>query len=149
MICSQHTPSRVYIGSTNNIHRRLGEHNNGTGSKFTEEAHYAPWCLVVLVTNFPGDASSDDQVQQQINKKCRGDFETTWQRRNKYRAQQNNGVVSPRQVYEIGLQFWRQTIQEQRFANVTWLQCGRVVPNNADDIEEFDEENGSANPQLC
>ncbi len=37
-ILSNYTRSTLYIGVTSNLHARINEHRNGTGSKFT--AHY-------------------------------------------------------------------------------------------------------------
>jgi predicted GIY-YIG superfamily endonuclease len=59
-----------YIGETNNLLRRIGEHNTGAGSNFTRRTYLMPWLLLAFVTGF-----SDEYAEE-----LRRNFETKWQR---------------------------------------------------------------------
>ena len=50
---SQEDPDLMYCGSTNNIRRRLRQHNRviGGGGKYTSNSNAWPWKLAALITN--------------------------------------------------------------------------------------------------
>ena len=56
---------KLYFGTTNNLQRRLSEHNHGK-SRFTKS--YAPWRLVYL----EGYASKSDALVREANLKYFG-----------------------------------------------------------------------------
>ena len=56
----------IYIGSTNDLIRRLSEHNSGFGSNQTAPPSLRPWALLAYVTGFDGD------------KRARLNFENRW-----------------------------------------------------------------------
>lgn len=75
MLVSTRFPRYAYVGETNNITRRLGEHNRGQGARLTADAHLRPWRVYVLICNFPGLADSHENIR------ARKSFEAEWHRR--------------------------------------------------------------------
>jgi len=67
LLVSLRHPSVTYIGQTNNIRRRLREHNSGYGARQTSDERLRPWALLTFVCGFEGD------------RRAQVEFEKRWQ----------------------------------------------------------------------
>ena len=94
-------PRHLYVGSTENLKRRLREHNSGGGSVFTNVVSRRPWVLLAYVSGFP-----TTEVSQNIR-----DFEQQWIQRMKMvrRIERcNNSAQQALEVARALLDEWRQ-----------------------------------------
>ena len=95
-------PRHLYVGSTDNLKRRLREHNSGGGSVFTNVVSRRPWVLLAYVTGF-----STENIRQSIR-----DFEQEWIQRLKNVRRIEKCNISAYQALEAAkvlLDEWRQT----------------------------------------
>lgn len=68
LLVSTRNVGYMYIGQTDNIRKRLNQHNSGHGSKFTNNARLRPWALFGYVQGF-------QKKSERLN------FEGLWKRR--------------------------------------------------------------------
>jgi predicted GIY-YIG superfamily endonuclease len=66
-------PERTYVGQCKNLHKRIRQHNSGSGSKGTASAVYHPYALVAYLTNL-GHMNESDRMS----------LERLWQKLNNY-----------------------------------------------------------------
>jgi predicted GIY-YIG superfamily endonuclease len=58
MLVSSRDWRTIYIGETNNLDKRLKQHNSGVGAKQTEPLRLRPWALVACVSGFQSDKNA-------------------------------------------------------------------------------------------
>lgn len=80
----------TYIGQTNDMLRRLKEHNSGRGSKQTSPDHLRPWGLLAYVVGF------------EQNTRYMMMFEKKWEQQRQRRMTQNQLDYSPSKVITWG-----------------------------------------------
>ena len=92
MLISQKNPEDGYVGQTNELGRRLREHNS-LGGNTKQTRNGKPWVVAVLVCGFPsGVSSSGRDINQQ---ECLS-FESDWKRYNNNRmtdAKNSKGMM--------------------------------------------------------
>jgi predicted GIY-YIG superfamily endonuclease len=123
---SQSNPAKTYIGYTNNIMRRLGEHNAGQ-SHYT--SRYMPWELRAF-------AHADSEV---IAQTVEAYFKNTSGQEKLARfREQNPEHTNPIEGYfsslEVGKKFGRSTFQVKEAINgtVVFTQCPENAGQDAD-----------------
>lgn len=132
-IASSKITEKWYVGETNDLLRRQFEHNNGTGSKFTQDRFYAKWALLAVITGFPGSATSTNDKLKNINLRERSLFEQAWQKE-AARYQQQHGTCSPVEAEIIGRRLFKRTRDRYSKSHRSevgndgfrWLDCGRL-----------------------
>ena len=80
--------SSTYIGQTNNLAKRIEQHNRGIGATSTGNRLLRPWHCIAFVTGFDGSNSEE-----------RRRFERDWQNQ---RNRQGHYALNPWEVMEIG-----------------------------------------------
>jgi len=106
----------TYIGQTNNIRRRLREHNSGYGAMQTSDERLRPWALLSFVCGFEGKR----HVQRE--------FERRWQSARFYASQRSNGNITPSAVADLAAAVIDQTNHDRlgEELDLRLVHCGRV-----------------------
>ena len=81
LLVSLKQPSFTYVGETNNIARRLVEHNSGHGSRSTRPSHLIPYHIAAYIITHSMDVSG------------RMSLEHRWQLRNQQAHRQGNSSI--------------------------------------------------------
>ena len=107
----------MYIGETENVRKRLGEHNSGLGSRFTNNARLRPWALFGFVVGFK-------------NRGQRRLFEQAWkhramEERNRERRRRPTGVLQ----IATDLAFVKNQ-QRDKDSKLVVRQCGEIEDGN-------------------
>ena len=68
LLLSLRDHNTTYVGQTNNLKRRVSEHNRGIGSKVTTASALRPWYPIAFITGFDAE---DEHERLQI--------ESSWQ----------------------------------------------------------------------
>ncbi len=124
LLVSCRDASIAYVGETNNIYRRIAEHNSGHGSRFTAQPGLAPFALLALVHGFAGDAGSQDPAAVSLNSQARRSFEVLWHRAiGDARTRFGGRILNAAEVQAAGRVVFEQ--QRRRTSNLQWLQCAR------------------------
>lgn len=76
--------SFIYIGETQCLKTRLGNHNSGNGSTLTTPLHLRPYAIIAFICGFDG------------NKILRRQIERQWQE--KMHSQITNGINDAKQI---------------------------------------------------
>lgn len=116
LLVSLRHPNATYIGQTNNIRRRLREHNSGYGAIQTRDSRLRPWALLTLVCGFDGDR----QAQQE--------FEQRWQNARQRESRRIGGALTPTIIGELAGSVINQ-LNAHRFSqplDLRVLHCGRM-----------------------
>ena len=89
LLVSLRETNTTYIGQTNNIRRRLREHNTGYGSVQTTDERLRPWALLTLVCGF------------QCDRRAQQEFECRWQNARFYENRRRGGVMTPTDIGQL------------------------------------------------
>ena len=116
-LASSRQPLTAYVGESNNIRRRLTQHNSGYGAHLTEDVLCRPWCLYALVVGFPSDGTSPD------NTRARRAFEQQWQMA---MAALPHRLRDTNSIYAAGLEVFHAYQTRYRMPDLRFLQCGRL-----------------------
>ena len=80
----------TYIGQTQNLTKRLDQHNRGIGAKQTRPEYLRPWSLLAYVTGFNG------------HRQAHREFETAWeQARQKLCLMRNGRTPTPDEIADL------------------------------------------------
>ena len=117
LLVSMRQSNVTYIGQTNNIRRRLREHNSGYGATQTRDERLRPWALLTLVCGFDGDR------QAQL------EFERRWQTARWRESRRIRSALTPTAIGQLAASVINSTNRD-RTANPLELrvvQCGTAI----------------------
>jgi len=113
----------MYIGETENIRKRLNQHNSGQGSKYTNNARLRPWALFGYIVGF------ENRTQRHL-------FEQTWKHRamadrNRQRRRRPTGVL------QIGIDLvFAKNRNRDKHSKLVVQQCGEILLEQQDANDE-------------
>jgi predicted GIY-YIG superfamily endonuclease len=117
MIASLKDTRVTYIGSTQNLRRRLNTHNKGKGSTMTNSPAYLPWGLIGYVVGF-GDLTSHLSLTLQ--------FERGWYEKKQAKQKQNRGMHGCSGIVDIRQRLVEQWNEDMEMKQFTYVICGKV-----------------------
>ena len=98
----------TYIGETNNIKRRVRQHNQLCGSKSTNNPLLLPWALVCFITGFTSSSSTVRKKIEQMWKNERDNLKNTFNRN-----------LSLEEICNAG----KSTVQKYNEEDLRFIQC--------------------------
>ena len=122
LIVSTKQPSFAYIGETNNLARRLQEHNSLNGPEITAQLDLIPFAIHAYVIGF-------------CNRSERLQFESEWKLNNRRRTNislNNNGhiTIALDMITQLNTERQEHGIQPLRL-----IECGQIIRNSLQIIE--------------
>lgn len=112
-LVSTRDTNMMYIGETNNIRRRLTQHNSGDGSCITRQRFLQPWAVYAFVVGFR-------------TRRERQMFESIW--KVKARSRERHRVFDAETLLHVGHDMaveWNRSRRER----LTVIQCGHITAN--------------------
>ena len=104
----------TYIGETDNLSRRLYQHNLGKGSSGTRIAMLMPWALIAYVVGFE-------------TRQSRQMFEARWQQQRPRRRTYGNTTTM---LLDHALQLMSEWQQRHPDEKLNIVQCGEIISAN-------------------
>ena len=112
---SPHIQHITYIGETNNINRRIREHNQLRGSNSTNNALLLPWALVCFITGFNSTSKTIRKKVEQMWKNERDNLKRHYSRN-----------LSLQEICNAGKKVISQCTDE----DLRLIQCCSLPPSN-------------------
>lgn len=104
----------TYIGETNNINRRVSEHNKGIGSKVTTSPSLRPWYPIAFITGFDLE-DNNDRLQ----------LESSWQHRRNKAGKASQNIIDILHMGKYLVSEKNATVY--KYAKLKFVQCIEFV----------------------